>query len=81
MTKVLIVYYSQTGEQYSVGNIKKGNTEIIAEIIAEKTGGDIFQVKVKNDNYPKGYTELTEYAKEEKNKNIRPEIIGDVKKF
>ena len=81
MTKVLIVYYSQTGEQYTVGNITKGNTEIVAEIIAEKTGGDLFQVKVKNDNYPKGYMELTEYAKEEKNKNVRPDIIGDVENF
>ena len=80
-SKVLIVYYSQTGEQYTVGNITKGNTEIVAEIIAEKTGGDLFQVKVKNDNYPKGYMELTEYAKEEKNKNVRPDIIGDVENF
>ena len=79
--KVLVVYFSQVGEQYSVGNIEKGNTAIVAEIIAEKTDGDIFQVKLKNDIYPKGYMELTEFAKEEKNRNDRPEIIGDVENF
>ena len=34
MSKTLIVYFSRTGEQYSVGNITKGNTAIVAEIIA-----------------------------------------------
>ena len=35
--KVLVAYFSRTGEQYSVGNITEGNTAIIAKIIAEKT--------------------------------------------
>ena len=78
MTKALVVYFSRTGEQYSVGNITKGNTEIVAEMIADKTGGRLFEVKLKNDTYPAGYTPLTEVAKEEKKANARPEIIGDV---
>ena len=81
MTKVLVVYFSRTGEQYSVGNITKGNTEIVAEMIADKTGGRLFEVKLKNDTYPAGYTPLTEVAKEEKKANARPEIIGDVDDF
>ena len=76
--KVLVAYFSRTGEQYSVGNITEGNTAIIAKIIADKTNGDLFEIKVKNDNYPKGYTELTEYAKAEKQKNARPKIDGKV---
>ena len=76
--KILVAYFSRTGEQYSVGNITEGNTAIIAKMIAEKTNGDLFEIKVKNDNYPKGYTELTEYAKSEKQQNARPEIIGEV---
>ena len=79
--KVLVAYFSRTGEQYSVGNITEGNTAIIAKMIANKTGGDLFEIKVKNDNYPKGYTELTEYAKAEINQNARPEIVGKVDNF
>ena len=79
--KVLVAYFSRVGEQYSVGNITEGNTAIIAKMIANKTGGDLFEIKVKNDNYPKGYTELTEYAKAEMNQNARPEIVGKVDNF
>ena len=35
-TKLLVVYFSRTGEQYNVGTIDKGNTAIVAEMIAEK---------------------------------------------
>ena len=79
--KNLIVYFSRTGEQYSVGNISKGNTAIVAEMIAEQTGGDLFEIKLQNDNYPAGYKALTEVALVEKNSNARPEIIGDVNNF
>ncbi len=79
--KVLVAYFSRTGEQYSVGNITEGNTAIIAKMIANKTDGNLFEIKVKNDNYPKGYTELTEYAQQEKRNNARPEIVGKVNNF
>ena len=42
--KILIAYFSRAGENYNVGLIEKGNTEIIAEIIAEQTGGDLFYI-------------------------------------
>ena len=41
--KVLVTYFSRTGENYSVGNITKGNTQIVAEIIANETGGNLFR--------------------------------------
>ena len=41
--KTLVVYFSKAGENYTVGNIKKGNTHIIAEMIAEETDGTLFQ--------------------------------------
>ena len=78
MSKSLIVYFSRTGEQYSVGNITKGNTAIVAEIIAEKTSGDLFEIKVVNDTYPNEYTSLIQFAKKEKQENARPEIIDNV---
>lgn len=79
--KTLVVYFSRTGEQYSVGNITKGNTAIVAEMIANETNGDLFEVKLQNDNYPAGYTELTQVAKQEKSQNTRPAIIGDIENF
>ncbi len=79
--KVLVAYFSRTGEQYSVGTITEGNTAIIAKMIAEKTNGDLFEIKVAKDEYPMGYIALTQYAKKEKDENARPEIIGKVENF
>ena len=47
MSKKLVVYFSHKGENYSKGrivNLKKGNTEIAAEIISNITGADIFEI-------------------------------------
>lgn len=79
--KTLVVYFSKTGEQYGVGNIIEGNTAIVAKMIAEQIDGSLFEVKLKNDTYPAGYTALTEVAKTEKNSNARPEIADDVSNF
>lgn len=79
--KILVVYFSKAGEQYSVGNITKGNTSIVADMIAEFTGADMFEVKVKNDNYPTEYKALTEVALKEKKSAARPEIMGKIDNF
>ena len=72
--KVLVAYFSRADDNYNVGIIEKGNTKIIAELIAEKTGADIFEIKpVKS--YPVDYKECTEIAKNEKENNARPEIL------
>ena len=44
-SKSLVLYFSLAGEQYAVGNIKEGNTAIIAKMIAEQTGADIFELE------------------------------------
>lgn len=79
--KILVVYFSKTGEQYSVGNITEGNTAVIAKMIAEQTKADLFEVKLKNDTYPTAYKALTEVALSEKKAKARPEIADDVKNF
>ena len=38
--KSLVVYFSHTGEQYGVGIITEGNTAVIAQMIAARTGSD-----------------------------------------
>ncbi|MBR1648399.1 MAG: NAD(P)H-dependent oxidoreductase [Alphaproteobacteria bacterium] len=79
--KILVVYFSKTGEQYSVGNITEGNTAVIAKMIAEQTKADLFEIKLKNDTYPTAYKALTEVALTEKKANARPEIAGNVANF
>ena len=79
--KVLVAYFSKTGEQYSVGNITEGNTAIIAKMIAEQTNGDLFEIRLQNDNYPSSYKALTEAALAEKKANARPKIIGGIDNF
>lgn len=75
---ILVVYFSRTGEQYTVGVIDKGNTSIVAEMISEETGADLFEVIPEEDHYPMTYSELTDVAKQEQNDNARPAYVKDV---
>ena len=74
----LVVYFSRTGEQYTVGVIDHGNTAIVAEMTAEKTGADLFEVLPVDDHYPLTYDELTDVAKQEQNEQARPAYAGEV---
>ena len=74
----LVIYFSRTGEQYTVGVIDKGNTAIVAEMIAEETGADLFEVLPEDDHYPMTYDALTDVAKQEQNDNARPVYAGEV---
>lgn len=75
--KILVVYYSRTGEEYGVGKISKGNTAIVAEFIAQKTGGDLFELKPVTP-YPDSYEECKKVASREKATKARPSFVGDV---
>ncbi len=73
--RVLVAYFSRTGEQYGVGVISKGNTAIAAEVIAQKTGGDLCEIKVENDTYPIQYKPLCDVAKAERDSRARPGYV------
>ena len=74
-----MVYFSRTGEQYTVGVIDKGNTAIVAEMIADKTGADLWEILPAEDIYPTdSYDNLIDVAKREQNDNARPAYTGDV---
>lgn len=76
MSKTLIVYYSRKGENYWNGSIKtlsKGNTEIVAEMIADFTGGDLFEVDTVKA-YPADYYACIDAAKKELREGARPEL-------
>ncbi len=76
MAKILIAYYSRKGQNYvngSIKNLAKGNTEIVAEFIQKKIGGELFEIDTVKD-YPVDYTECTEIAKVEIQQKARPEL-------
>lgn len=71
-SSVLVIYFSRTGEQYNVGVIEKGNTAIVAEMIAEATGADLYEILPADDHYPMTYKELTDVALQEQREAARP---------
>ena len=63
MRKSLIIYFSRADENYAVGYIDKGNTEIIAEYVQEMTGADLFKVEPAVP-YAKDYNTCIKEAKQ-----------------
>ena len=74
----LVIYFSRTGEQYVVGEIEKGNTAIVAEMIAEQTGAELFEVLPADDHYPMTYDALTDVAKQEQRDKARPACSSEL---
>lgn len=77
MAKNLIVYYSRKGENYvngSLKNLKKGNTEYVAEFIQRAVGGDLFEIQTVKP-YSDSYMTCIEEAKKELRANSRPELV------
>ena len=65
--KILIAYFSHTG-----------NTKTIANIIHDSTGGDLFQITTV-EPYPEDYDECVDKALQEQKDNARPELSAHVK--
>ena len=74
-SNILVAYFSLAGEQYEVGVIEKGNTEIVAEMIAEATGADTFKIE-STEEYPTTYDGLLDVSRKEETNP--PEIAGTV---
>ena len=77
---ILIVCFSRAGENYNVGKIEKGNTEKLAEIITEQTGGDLFRIETVIP-YPESYDETLDIATREYQNDERPELTGQVENW
>ena len=67
--KILIVYYSWSG-----------NTKAMANEIKSIVGGDIFEI-VPVEHYPDDYKMCIEQSKREMDRNFLPKIVGEVKDF
>ena len=65
-SSVLIAYFSWSG-----------NTEQVAQIIQQETGGDLFEITPATP-YTDDYNELLDIAQQEQSDDARPELAGQV---
>ena len=76
MSRELIAFYSRADENYWNGTLKVlhvGNTEVVAGLIAEMTGGELFRIEQLHP-YSKDYNECTSEAKADQSRGARPEL-------
>lgn len=78
--KSLVIYFSRADENYAVGYIEKGNTEYIAEFVAEFTGADMFKVEPAV-LYSKDYRTCIEEAKHRVGNAPIKENVGDISEY
>ena len=79
-SKILVAYFSRADENYNVGTVEVGNTELLAKEIIAQTGADEFKITPVTP-YPANYQETVDKATEERNNNARPEYVGEVADF
>ena len=79
-SKILVVYFSRTGENYNVGNVEVGNTAMVASYIKDYLKADSFEI-IPVNKYPDKYQECLDQAKKKKNENARPEIQNKITNF
>ena len=74
----LIAYFSRRGQNHVNGKIEElavGNTERVAGMLQEMTGGRLFQIQ-RTVPYPVDYRETVTEAVRELKENARPPIVG-----
>ena len=79
-SKILVVYFSRTGENYNVGNVEVGNTAMVASYIKDYLKADSFEI-IPTNKYSDKYQECLDQATKEKNENARPEIQNKISNF
>lgn len=79
-SKILVVYFSRTGENYNVGNVEVGNTAMVASYIKDYLKADSFEI-IPANKYPDTYQECLDQATKEKDENARPEIQNKISNF
>ena len=69
-TGTLVLVFSRAGENYNVGVVERGNTAIIADILVERTGADLFELEPAAA-YPEDYDECCDLALAEKELKLK----------
>ena len=78
--KILVAFFSHKGQNYVSGSIvelKKGNTAVVADMIAGLMNADVFEIQSVKE-YPFQYNECTTVAKSELRENSRPKLTRDI---
>ena len=85
--KSLVVYFSvpetdgvdasSGASRVSVGGKMMGNTQYVASVISEATGGELFEIKT-TYTYPGSHKELIDAAKKEIDNNARPKLATHI---
>lgn len=89
-SNILIAYFS-LGEDAEVDvtssasvtvvdKVAKGNVRAVADMIHEKTGGDLYSVQTV-EKYDKSYSNVVNVAKNEQDSNARPELANHIQNF
>ena len=73
--KSIVIYFSHTGENFSVGNVMVGNTAQVAACIAAATGSETWEIR-EAEPYPTAYDDCIARAKKELEANERPAFVG-----
>lgn len=78
--KSIIIFFSRADENYAVGYVEKGNTEIVAEYLKDIVNADMFKVEPLLP-YSKEYNKAIEEAKERIGNAPVKEILNDISKY
>ena len=74
----LIAFYSRAGENYFGGTYRRisvGNTEKVAEMLADLTGGELYKIE-QAEPYSDDYKTCVAQAREDWQKNARPAVLN-----
>ena len=79
--KTLVAYFSHVGENLQnneIVELTKGNTEVVAEKIADLTGGDLYKIE-EEEPYPYKYDDCLRRSRREDENNEHPALKAGMK--
>lgn len=89
-SSILIVYFTaaensdvdvvSSASVTVVDGVAKGNVRAVADMIKEYTEGDIYSIQT-SVKYPGNGNDLIDYASDEQNKDVRPELTSHIENF
>lgn len=89
-SNILIVYFTaaensdvdaiSSASVTVVDGVAKGNVRVVADMIHEYTGGDLYSIQT-SVRYPGNGNKLIDYASEEQNNDARPELTSHIESF
>ena len=82
-SKAIIIFFSRAGENYEVGTVDVGNTEMVVNYLTKVTNITSFKINPETA-YPVSYNEMLNVAQNEKSSKARPKIkdpLTDISKY